>query len=399
MNIQKSLYAVLVFTSVLLSISILLVAAFAQTESDHTTGTHMFSAMSLFANATGNHNDTDLEEIVKYVISDMGGMFGFHEIKHVNGVDRLDIVLLYHPKYDSDERVQYNRDISQMLPSRLSEVKQQDFFASGDSTEVSSCLCSWDNVYILQILYNAHNVMQRVSVVAHEYYHVQQTHYCRRSHTEKYDAPMWMSEGTATVFQHLYLQYYFKNHPRHENFLFNSEYGAIKTLHDMATRSEDRFVYDDRMNTYERKQNNYVASSIAVLWLIQKLYESGVSDALYDVLVKYMMDGRCSRASTVNVQTAFEQSFPTLGPYELFFSNLNDYLLKENTTTVIAYLQLPYPAVLRLFNHTTICSDMSPSSRDGVCDPNQAMTDCSDCGPSPRPEFWPVTLGPEEERS
>lgn len=375
---------------------IFFVNSLGSSDEDRTVGAHTFSAMSLYAEATGDTNDTDLEGIVKYVISDMGGIFGYREIRQYNGVDRLDIVLLYHPRYDTEERIEYNRKVARMLPERLSEVKRQDFFASGDSADVSSCVCSWDQTYILQILYNRRHAMQRVSVVAHEYYHVVQTHFCRSTHTEKFDLVMWLSEGPATVFEHLYVLYYFRNDSRHENFLFRQDYGAIRQVHDMIKSTA--FEYDQDMNGYEGAQNNYVASVTATLYLIRRLRDTGIPDPLSHVLIDFLEDGRCQRAASGDRDAGFKQAFSVWEGYGAFFSDLNEFLRAENDTAkIIEVLQPSWGDVMSLFNHTSLCSDLDPLSRNGECDASQTETDCTDCGPTPRPMEWPVLLSPEHD--
>ena len=60
---------------------------------------------------------------------------------------------------------------------------KQDWWGTSQNTGASSCICGWNFVDIMQIFYNEDCAMCRVTVTAHEYYHVLQMHYCQRCTT------------------------------------------------------------------------------------------------------------------------------------------------------------------------------------------------------------------------
>ena len=188
---------------------------------DSGSGSYLYSAMRLYEDATGVRNDTDLEQVLHFVISDMGAKWTYREFTN----QRFDTVLFYHPDRCPFNRLQYNTALNNALPSRFDGHKQQSWWAGSGQSDVSSCICGYNGVDIMQILYSEDSKMHRVGVVVHEYYHVLQIHYCRTVYDDRTHFVMWLSEGAATVLQNLYITYWLETHPDYQDYLFDPNHG------------------------------------------------------------------------------------------------------------------------------------------------------------------------------
>ena len=356
---------------------------------DMSSGSYIFSAMQLRKVATGNGTDDDLEQVVHFVLSDMGGKWTYRELEQRGGVMRMDTVLFYHPDVGraQPDRFAYNQQLNAMLPDRMHYHKSQSWWGTKRDSGAASCICGFNNVDLMQIFYNSDSAMNRVAVVAHEYYHVLQIHYCPTVYDERTHFVMWLSEGAATVMQNLYVTKWLSGHWSYYDSLFHPQWGHVKQMMDFV--QDGYFTYDNTLNTYAGAQNNYIASTTAILYL---MYRKGGSSYLQYMLVDFLFSGECDLAAHGGMDAGFSNAFGIWPTLDHFYADLNAFLANA-TASSIELLRPSNEAVMNLFNHTTLCSDACVTSRDGMCDVSCAFgSDCTDCGPVAMPDVWPIEL-------
>jgi len=351
-------------------------------------GSYIYSAMALNNNSD---RDADLEQILHWVVSDMGGKWTYRELEQArSGVRRMDTVLAYHPTHARPEDIEYNTQLNAALPLRFDMSKSQSWwFASSPPDDVSSCICNG----FMQIMYNEADPIARVAVVVHEYYHVLQTHYCG---DDDIDFVMWLHEGCATVFQNLYVDYWLSGNEYHrDNPMFRAaEHGHVFTM--MNDVKAQNFSYDSRLDSHEGASTNYIASTTAVLYLIHRM---GGGDAWQYVLSRYLTTSDCDLTTNGGRDAGFKKAFGRWETVDDFYDELNKYLNTTNSAE-ISKLAPSTSDVEMLMNHTLFCSDICVTSRDGVCDAScQHGSDCSDCGPLQKPVEWNITLREPYHRS
>jgi hypothetical protein len=234
---------------------------------DKTTGSHIWSAMELRKVATGNASDDDLEQIVYFVLGDMGGLWTYRELVQRGNVLRMDIVLWYHPDRSQPGRFEYNSRLEQRLPDRMDRLASRSWWGTSQNTGAHSCICGQDYVNIMEILYSEDSAMHRVAVVAHEYYHVLQIHYCPTVYNDCTHFVMWLSEGAATVMQNLYITHWLSNHPFYHDMLFDQQHGHVRQMIEKVQSGD--YTYNAALNTHDGAHGNYVASTTALLYLMQ----------------------------------------------------------------------------------------------------------------------------------
>ena len=356
---------------------------------DMSTGSYIYSAMQLRKDATGDNSDDDLENIVHFVISDMGGKWTYRELHQRGNVRRMDIVLFYHPdiRRAPPNRYVYNQQLSAMLPDRMHYHKSQYWWGTSRGTGASSCICGVNDVDLMQVFYNFDDPMSRVAVVAHEYYHVLQIHHCPTVYDERTHFVMWISEGAATVMQHLYIIKWLRRHVAYRDHLFDPQYGHVKQMMDRVKAGT--YTYDSNLHTHTGAQNNYVASTTAILYLI---YRKGGDSYLKYMLVDFLFTGDCDLAVHGGMDAGFFNAFGIWPTVSDFYADLNTFLANAVSAS-IEQLRPNLPSIIDLFNHTELCSDVCKSSRNGVCDAScEFGSDCTDCGPVSMPDSWPVNL-------
>lgn len=358
---------------------------------DRSTGSYVWSAMELRKAATGNNSDDDLEQILHFVVSDMGALWTYKELAQRGGVQRMDTVLWYHPDRGQPGRFDYNLQLERALPSRMDRHAKQDWWGTSQNTGASSCICGWMNVDIMQIFYNEDCAMCRVSVTAHEYYHVLQMHYCPTVYDDRTHFVMWLSEGAATVMQNLYATYWLRNHSMYHDSLFDYQYGHVRQMMDKVQAGE--YVYSGALNSHAGSQNNYIASTTALLYL---MHRKGGSSYVQYMLVDFLFSGDCDLAANGGRDAGFQNAFGIWPTLDSFYSELNTFLNSANASDPASSIEPLRPSmqsIINLFNHTTLCSDVCELSRNGVCDAECLYgSDCTDCGPVAVPEAWPIEL-------
>ena len=344
---------------------------------DMSTGSFIFSAMELRAQATGNRTDDDLEQIVHFVVSDMGGLWTYRELEQRGGVRRMDTVLFYGPEYAQSDRYAYNAQLKATLPSRLDYHKNQE--------DPNSCICGWNNVISMQILYSSY--MRNVAVVAHEYYHVLQIHHCPTVYDDRTHFVMWISEGAAAVLENLYLTRWLQTDPAYQDVLFTGSHGHVNQM--LKRVQADTFTYDSSLNSHEGALTNYMASTTALLYLI---YRKGGSSYLRYIFVDFLFGGDCDLAANGGMDEGFRNAFGTWTTVNDFYADLNAFLRSANASS-IEQLRPSNASIYDLFNHETLCSDICVTSRNGVCDDSCPYgSDCTDCGSISLPHQWPIPL-------
>ena len=354
------------------------------------TGSYIYSAMALNANVT---RDDDLAQILHFVVSDMGGKYGYRELLQRSGVRRLDTLLAYQPTRARPEDLRYNTQLSQSLPWRFDRFKGGEWwFESSTPEQVSSCICGYNDDQMMQILYNEDSPTSRVAVVAHEYYHVIQMNYCGDMYSGSRDElgfVMWLSEGCATVFQNMYVDHWLTGHQYYsDNPMFNIQYGHVRQMIDSVQAGT--FTYDSTMNSYDGAQNNYIASTTAVLYLIHRM---GGGDAWQYMLVRYLETGDCDFTTKGGRDAGFQNAFSIWPTINAFYADLNAYLSNTTVEDAVATLQPTASDVTTLLSHTTFCSDVCTTSRNGVCDAScEYGSDCTDCGNVSKPDSWNIVL-------
>ena len=379
-----------IYTGVVCALStvFILLVLFTFVDTSSTSDSNIYSAIQLYADDTGNYNDTDIHDILHFVVSDMGGKWTYRELEQQHGNYAMNTMLFYRPGYSQEDRIPYNTILSNSLPSIFNGFKSQSFWAAGGSSP-GSCICGNNGVNIMQILYGSDSKMQRVSVVAHEYYHVLQKFHCKTVYDDRTHFVMWLSEGVATVFQNLYLTYWLSSHPDYRDYLFDINHGHVKQMIDMVQSGS--FTYDSSLNTHDGALNNYKASTTAVLYLMSRKDEQ----FLEYIMTAYLFSGDCDLAVNGGMDEGFRNAFGLWNTVDSFYSDINVFLQSANYS-IIETLRPSSAQINTLFNHTDLCSDICVTSRNGVCDSTcKYGSDCTDCGRVPLPSLWPITFGPE----
>lgn len=331
------------------------------------TGTSIFSAMAL---NTAHPEDADLEHSTYFVLSQMGAAWTYALLKQqATGVRRLDVLLIYRQEQAAADDYALNAQLSDNLPSYYDDYKTNEHFMNG------SCVCGNGAMQIVQIQYDEVSPMHRVSLVVHEYYHVVQAHYCGdvTYGSNSVRAPyflMWLSEGAATVTEHLYTYWWFggSNGAAHASFS-NGLYSALSWV------KENSYVYSTALNDYPGV-NNYYAETVAVLQLIQDY------NASY-VLRTYLTSGKCNLHAAGGNEQGFLAAFPMYASLQAFYDLLNTNRAQwelDSTGPFASAASIGDAEVYDLFGHE-MCSDSCATALDGVCDDSCLYgSDCTDCG-------------------
>ena len=368
---------------------------------DTTTGSHIHSAMRL----SGVAEDGDQEQVLHFVVSEMGARFGYKELECRGGYRRLDTILWYKYERAPPELLQYNDQLSEAIPSRLHPHRSESWW--GKNAGASSCICGYNDDQMMQILYNEDTQQHRVAVTVHEYYHVIQIHYCEETYSTRQNFVMWLSEGGATVYQHFHSRYWFEGRnvisrsgqagDGYQDNMFDATFGCVEQMRQAV--QANTWTYSSALESYAAAQNNYIASTTAVLYLIYRVGGNSAStQAVWDVMVDYLISGECGMHEHSSRDAGFQHAFGIWSTVNAFYSDLNAWLGSASNTDRLL-LRPPDAAINTLFNYTTLCSDVCETSRNGVCDASCLYgSDCTDCGVVGKPGTWPITLSAEYQR-
>jgi len=354
-------------------------------------GGPIWSAMELYSKATGENSYNDLQEIVHFVFSDMGGMWGYREL-----VPRMDIILFYRPQQAQQDRLKYNSLLQKQLPDRMKTYPLSNPWWAGNASNMNatSCVCpNGDALEYVQILYDEGDAINRVSVVFHEYYHVLQKYYCYEYAYIQTNGPpgpyvlMWLLEGSAATLEQLYVTYWLQNHSLYVDRLFNSTDGVVVTM-AKAVQDGTYMFQNRRLESHNGAMENYVASSAAFLYL---MYRKGGSSYLKYISTDFVLNSTCILTSPT-MDDHFKREFELWNTLSDFYSDVDGFFTDASMNHV-DLLRPSTDSITNLFKHNTLCSDTCDLSRNGVCDQSCIFgSDCTDCGPTAIPSNWPVTL-------
>ena len=104
---------------------------------DMTTGSHL-SAMDLRRAATGNTSDDDLEQILHFVVSDMGALWTYKELSSVVACDAW-TRCWYHP--DRGHPAVLIITCSERIPAAWTCTPSK---TGHQPKRASSCICGWN---------------------------------------------------------------------------------------------------------------------------------------------------------------------------------------------------------------------------------------------------------------
>ena len=327
-------------------------------DEDTETGTNIFSAMAL---NTAHPEDADLEHVTYFVLSQMGAAWTYALLEQpATGVDRLDILLIYREEQATAEDYAFNAQLSDGLPSYF------------DGYELhGSCICGNGEITVVQIQYDEIDPMHRVGVVVHEYYHVIQFHYCGEP-----PSLMFLSEGAATVTEHLFNHWWFGggNGAAHASY---ASTGGNKLDDAIRWVTDTGYVFSDADNTYPSTMN-YRAEVVMVLQLIE---DYGASYVLHE----FLTSGACDLRAAGGDEEGFVAAFPKYDSLADFYDSLNANRALGDGGSFPTLSHIDYAEIYDLFGND-LCSDACPLANNGVCDASCLYgSDCTDCGTTTLP--------------
>jgi len=257
-------------------------------------------------------NYADFEALFRFIISDMNKIFS-------RGSNIIPPVAVFTFKDDSEK---LNDMFIQSLPPDISKiVSRQD----------NSPSLSGDGNRTILILPYAHDPFERIGNIVHEFYHVLQMRLCTKIPFLD-NAFVWLKEGCAAIAEHVYIMFYFRNHPSIDSINgisrgMSSPSGILSEGWVITnTRNEalqDGFVFGKAQEKYSGTISNYDRSRTAVLFLAWKLSsKGGLSFVLRDLLNDVICKSVYSNPTDENFTKAFGFS------KQSFYDEFNSWLVR-----------------------------------------------------------------------
>ena len=334
----------------------------------------VYSSMAL---NTVDVDDSDLNELVFYIISDISAVYGFHRLKQPNGsADSLEILLFYLENHSPSDKLTYNQQLVSTLPLKYANYK--------DLTCCSSSVMGNGQIMFMRLMYNEIEPIQRAALVVHEYFHVIQLSKCE---VIGQSGMVWLWEGGATALQYMWAEYRLKdsNSTEYKDFVFTQNGAVGWTLNEAQNNS---YTFGVDSESYGGTSRNYFAETVAVLYLSKKT-------SLKKVLHDFIGEGTCKQIFGSHTKAAVDRAFasfsglwPTL---QAFYDEFNSYI---RTTVDLSDLKPSSADLAAVFTNSHLCSNLCETSSNGFCDNScKHGSDCTDCGNTVRTDIPPLRAG------
>lgn len=350
-----------------------------------TAGVRIFSSLGSEA--------ADMVDIIHYASADLGAWLNDNEplgLK-LDGMKEINVFLAYdhYAPYTTPAEKAANEQMFATIPAGLrgSYLRSGD---SGDGPPVSPCVCGDGNAAYVTLYYPKFSKGRRVKLAVHEWYHLLQLTLCDGGKFAPAESKMaWMDEGTAAFLEHMYAAHYgiceqktvFS--PRAANVC------GMDTLKEFIEQTRKAvqsgsLSYSTAQEAFSGLVSNYPYAQTAVAYLVSRT-------SLKTVLKTFLTSGKCKALTegSSTFQDVFGMSKTS------FYADLTSWL---QSSAAIDDILPSLTDIAALFGHNTLCShSCSSATNDGVCDsscPLSGGSDCADCGPSSKPDGFPITFSP-----
>ena len=406
-----------------------------------TSGLQIYSSLDSAA--------SDQEEILHYVMADLGGWLGDGQYFPISlgGMPQATVFILYKPDRATSAQLAANQAMYDTLPAGLRSSllryssDSNDPSVQGNEPPQSSCVCGDGRNTYMTLYYAKAETDRRVKVTVHEWYHVLQMNKCSNGGFGG-NLPKWIMEGAATFLESIYSSHYGTdlcaqyaimgdycycdgvcgddasncnscNGPGCDSVGCNActfpdsssgttssrpdacgLYTLLQRIRETRTAARSSSLGPDgsfgvAQESYSGLTNNYPYSQTAWAYMAHR---KGLTYAMKTFLMSGQCEQLASGAQTFNEVFGFTK--------ESFYADFNAWLTSSSPDEEI----LPtLDEIQAMFSHTTLCSNScGPNTVDGTCDstcPFAGGTDCPDCGASSRPEDFPITFSAVELQS